>query len=76
MHITTAEMAEAQRSYDALAEPEPTEADAILEAMRLAEHYQGRAYRAVKNGDIAAACDLLGSAMRELGEVATMGDAQ
>lgn len=76
MHITAAEMAAAQRSYDALAEPEPTDADAIREAIRLAEHYVGRAERALQGGDIDAACDLLGSAMRELGEVATMGEPQ
>jgi hypothetical protein len=50
---------------------EPSEADAIREAMRLAEHYMGRAERALP--DINAALDLLGSAMRELGEVATTG---
>lgn len=65
-----AALASAQRAWDNLAEPEPTEADAIREQIRLAEEYIGRAERALQAGDNDAACDLLSCAMRELGEVA------
>jgi hypothetical protein len=65
-------MTECQLAFDNMAEPEPTDADAIREAIRLAEHYIGRAERALRVDNTAAACDLLGEAMRELGEVAVM----
>lgn len=70
---TAAQLDKAQFCFDNMAEPEPTEAAAIREAIRLCDHYTGRAERALQAGDISAACDLLGSAMRELGEVATTG---
>lgn len=68
-----ARFAVAQRAWGNRAEPEPSEADDIREAIRLCDHYTGRAERALQAGDIDAALDLLGSAMRELGEVATTG---
>jgi hypothetical protein len=67
---TAAQLRAAQERWDNMAEPEPTDADAIREAIRLCDHYTGRAERALQAGDIDAARDLLSSAMRELGEVA------
>jgi hypothetical protein len=66
-------MTECQLAFDNMAEPEPTDADAIREAIRLCDHYTGRAERALQAGDCDAACDLLRSAMQELGEVAATG---
>ena len=42
------------------------------EAMRIAYEYMARADRSLDNGDVDAALDHLGCAMRELGEVATV----
>ena len=67
---TPTQFAAALRSYENRAEPDPTDADVIRECIQLAEHYIGRAERALP--DIDAACDLLASAMKELAEVATV----
>ncbi len=70
---TQVALASAQRAFDDMPEPDDGESVcAIREAIRLCDHYTGRAERALQAGDIDAACDLLGSAMRELAEVATM----
>ena len=47
-------------------------AESIREAIRLCDHYTGRAERALRDGDTYAAQDLLASAMKELAEVATV----
>ena len=59
-------MAQCQQAFDDLAEPDGTEADEIREAILRAESYFGRVERALKNGDIDAARDLLRSAINEL----------
>lgn len=69
---TPTQFAAALRSYENRAEPDPTDADAIREAIRLAEHYIGRAERALQDDDTDAAQDLVRSAINELEEVATV----
>ena len=55
---------------------EPSESDelaeSIREAIRLCDHYTGRAERALRDGNADAAQDLLASATKELAEVATV----
>lgn len=73
---TPAQMRAAQQAYDDMAEPEVTEAqeevDAMREAIRISEEFFGQAERALDRGDIDAAADYLACAMRELGDVATV----
>lgn len=72
MNITHAEFSAAQRLFDDLPEPDGDERIGdTREAMRLAYEYMARADRSLDNGDVDAALDHLGCAMRELGEVAT-----
>ena len=69
---TTSHPLPGQLRFDGIAEPEGNElAGSINEAIRLCDHYTGRAERALRDGDTEAAQDLLRSAINELEEVAT-----
>jgi hypothetical protein len=65
------QMASAQSAYDNAAEPEPVmlgdySAGDLLEQIRIAEEYIGRAERAIRDGDLAAGLDHMLCAAGEL----------
>lgn len=64
--ITQAQMKAAQNVYDSRAEPEGDEGDDLLEMIRIAEEYIGRAERCIAACDYEAAADYMRSAAAEL----------